>query len=75
MIMKKRVWIQGEGPGVNDFDETVCLFFDDVEGILKNPRKYGLTENQREILKRFRDEFEEFADNNDFPEEFIATPW
>ena len=28
-----RVWIRGEGPECDDFDETVCNFFQDGDGI------------------------------------------
>jgi hypothetical protein len=69
-----RVWIKGEGPEVNDFDETVCHFFDDGDPILNNYKKYGITDIQYHLLKEFRDEFRVFADENDFPEEFIDTP-
>lgn len=68
-----KVWIEGLGPEVNDFDETVCHFFDDGDPILKNYKKYGITDMQYHLLKEFRDEFRIFADANDFPEEFIDS--
>ncbi len=33
---QEMVWIRGEGPEVDDFDETACHFFDDRDPILKN---------------------------------------
>ncbi len=71
---QKRVWIRGEGPEVDDFDETVCHFFQEGDGIIEKHEEFGLTENQFQILRKFRDQFKAFSDENDFPEEFIDTP-
>lgn len=71
---QNRVWIQGKGPEVHDFDEAVCDFFGDGDPILKNFKDFGLSEDQFNLLKKFRDEFKSFADNNDWPPEFIDTP-
>lgn len=71
-----RVWIEGLGPEVNDFDETVCHFFDDGDPILKNYKEYEITDIQYHLLKEFRNEFRVFADRNDLPEEFIdSSEW
>lgn len=69
-----RVWIRGEGPEVNDFDETVCHFFDDGDPILKDYKEYKITEDQYRLLLQFRERFKAFADENDLPEEFIDSP-
>ena len=71
---QKRIWIRGEGPEVDDFDETCCHFFQEGEGIIEEYKDFGLTEYQYEMLKKFRDQFEIFSDAHDFPEEFIDTP-
>jgi len=71
---QKRVWIRGEGPEVDDFDETVCHFSQEGDGIIEKYKDFGLTEHQCQLLKKFRDEFRIFADNNDFSEIFIDTP-
>ena len=71
---QERIWIRGEGPEVDDFTETVCDFFDLGECIFDRYEEYNLTEQQQEILEAFRKKFETFADNNDFPQEFIDTP-
>lgn len=71
---QKRVWIRGEGPEVDDFDETVCHFFQEGDGIIEDCQEFGITREQNQLLKKFRDEFEKFSDNNDFPEKFIDTP-
>jgi hypothetical protein len=71
---QKKVWIRGEGPEVDDFDETCCHFFDIGDPILKKYKDFGLTEHQYQVLKKFRDQFEIFSDENDFPELFIDTP-
>jgi hypothetical protein len=71
---QKRIWIRGEGPEVDDFDETCCNFFGDADPLLENYKDFGLTEHQYGVLKRFRDSFRGFADENDFPQEFIDSP-
>lgn len=71
---QKRIWIEGAGPECHDFDEAVNDFFGDGEPILANYQDYELTQSQYRILKKFYDEFRIFADDNDFPEEFIDTP-
>lgn len=71
---QKRVWIRGEGPEVDDFDETVCHFSQEGDGIIEKYTDFGLTEHQCQILKKFREQFKAFSNENDFPEEFIDTP-
>jgi len=71
---QKRIWIKGEGPEVDDFDETVCHFFQEGDGVIEKYQDFGLTEHQYQLLKKFRDEFKSFSDENDYPEEFINTP-
>jgi len=71
---QKRVWIRGEGPEVDDFDETVCHFFQEGDGIIEKYKDFGLTKHQYQLLKKFRDHFKTFSDDNDFPELFIDTP-
>ena len=73
-----RIWIKGEGPEVDDFDETCCIFFGDGNPVLENHKDYGITENQYQTLKRFRDEFAAFCRGPALiyylPQEFIDTP-
>jgi hypothetical protein len=71
---QKRIWIRGEGPEVDGFDETCCNFFQDGNGVIQNYKDFGITDSQYKILAKFRDEFSTFSDDNDFPEEFIDTP-
>ena len=71
---QRRVWIRGEGPECDDFDETVNYFFGEMDSILEEHKSFSITENQYQILKRFRDKFEIFADNNNWPHKFINTP-
>lgn len=69
-----RTWIMGEGPFVDDFDETVCHFFQEGDDIIEEYKEYGLTEHQYQLLKKFRDEFEIFQRKNHYPPEFINSP-
>jgi hypothetical protein len=71
---QEMAWIKGEGPWVDDFDETVNFFFDEVDDVIDRYQEFKLTEEQYQILKIFRDEFKVFADENDYPELFIDTP-
>lgn len=71
---QKRVWIRGEGPEVNDFDETACYFFDNVEPVLEEYKKSGMTENQYQIIKKFRDKFNVFSGEHSYEPKFIDTP-
>ena len=71
---QKRVWIRGEGPECDDFIETACHFSNEGNGVLEDYKDFGITESQYKTLKMFRDEFEAFSDENDFPEVFIDTP-
>jgi hypothetical protein len=70
---QKRIWIRGKGPEVDDFDEAVCHFFQAGDGIIEECKDFGLTEQQYQLLKKFRDEFDFFVEKNHFPEEFIDT--
>jgi hypothetical protein len=71
---QKRVWIQGEGPEVDDFDETVNNYSSDAEGILEHYKDFGITETQFQILRKFDKQFRDFYGENDWPHEFIDTP-
>jgi len=69
---QRRAWIHGE-PSGTDFDETVNLFVDIGDPILKNYEDFGITDSQCQILRRFRNRFETFWENNGLPPLFIDT--
>jgi hypothetical protein len=71
---QKRVWIRGEGPECIDFTETCCHFLHEGDGVLEKNKDFGITDDQYQQLKEFRDSFRAFSDENDFPEEFIDSP-
>ena len=74
---QERVWIRAEGPEVDDFTETVCYFFDLGDPILENYKEYKISEEQYQILLKFRNFFESFVDLDDRPyleKDFIDTP-
>ncbi|MCF7806704.1 MAG: hypothetical protein K9M07_05010 [Simkaniaceae bacterium] len=58
---QKKIWIRGEGPEVDDFNETTCNFFQDGNGIIQNYKDFSLTHEQYQILRKFRDAFESFC--------------
>ncbi len=72
---QRKIWIRGEGPEVNDFDETACHFFDDGDPILKNYKDYGITDLQYHLLTNFRAAFEAFVNSSKPypPEDFVNT--
>ncbi len=70
----QRVWIEGKGPEVDDFDEAVNNYNWEVEDLLKDWRAYSLTESQFQVFKDFHEKFKAFAYENDYPELFIDTP-
>jgi hypothetical protein len=71
-----RVWIRGEGPECDDFDETVCRFMEPSDDILENYKEFGITNKQKEILEKFSIEFEKFSHQNYHPIQFItSTEW
>lgn len=69
-----RVWIRGEGPEVDSFDETICQFFEVCDPVLEEYKDFGITESQYQVLKKFRDQFRKFSYENNWPPEFIETP-
>ncbi len=73
---QRRIWIRGEGPEWDDFDETCCCFFGDldIDSVLENHKDFWMTDVQYEVLKKFRDEFRKFSDDNNLPQLFIDTP-
>lgn len=70
---QERVWIRGEGAEVDDFDETVCHFFQEGDGIIQKYIEFGIDKNQYELLSEFRDKFKNFCNKNNWPIEFIYT--
>ena len=71
---QKRIWVEEKGPEVDFFEDAVCDFFQEAEGILECYDAFGLTKEQYQALKDFRDKFESFSDKNFFPERFINSP-
>ena len=69
----RRVWINGEPIGV-DFDEICCIFFEVCDPILEDYKDFFLTEAQYQILKNFRDRFDEFSSKSSWEPDFIGTP-
>ncbi len=69
-----RIWVKGEGPEVDSFDDAVNGFELVVRDILENRHQFRLTRNQVVLLKRLYDQVDVFADDNDYPELFIDTP-
>ena len=75
---QRRIWIRGEGPECDDFDETVCRYYDVIDRILEKKAEFGLSDIQYQILKKFHYEFEIFCEGPAIeyylPQLFIDIP-
>jgi len=71
---QKIIWVEGRGPEMDSFEDAVCDFFGDGEGILEHYQEFGLSIEQYQALKTFSDKFHIFSRANDFPRFFIDTP-
>lgn len=71
---QERVWIRGEGPEVDDFDETACHFLHEGSGVLEKYKDFEISEAQYLQLKKFREKFEAFSDEHSYEPAFIDTP-
>ena len=69
-----RVWIRGEGPEVDDFDEAVCRYSDAADSIFEEYTKCNITSAQLKLIKKFHEKFKKFWKSNDLPQQFIDTP-
>ena len=58
---QERVWIRGEGPEIDDYDEAVCEFSFVVDIINESYRDYGLTDIQHQALNNYKDKFDSFS--------------
>ncbi len=60
---QRRVWIEGKGPEVDSFDDTICDYDQSVGVVLNNPNLYPLTEAQEGALRNLTAIFEDFYEN------------
>jgi hypothetical protein len=70
---QRRIWIQGEGPECDDFDETVCYHSSMTDSIFEEYETYGISKIQLDLLKKFHEKFKKFWKQNDLPQLFIDT--
>jgi hypothetical protein len=59
---QRRVWIQGDGPEVDDYDETICRIFDDGIPILDKKDAFSLSRYQCKVIKKFHKKIMSFFD-------------
>ena len=71
---QRKIWIYAEGPECDDFIEIVCRYSNAAESVLEKYEKYGISDIQLCVLKKFHDEFSKFWIDNDLPQLFIDTP-
>jgi hypothetical protein len=72
-----RIWIQGQGPECDDFDETVNYLFLEGDNIVECYNYFGIKENQHSLLKNFLVAFKRFSrtiGRERIPEDFIDSP-
>ena len=71
---QKRVWIRGEGPEIDDFDETVCRYSNAADLLFERHKNCDISAIQMHLIRKLHQQFEKFWKNNDFPQQFIDTP-
>jgi hypothetical protein len=78
---QKRVWVKGEGPEVDDFDDTVNDFCGECDSILENYKDFQITDKQYQLLANFRDVFDKFVTESKhypspyFPDSIDTPKW
>ena len=70
---QRRVWIRGEGPECDDFNETVCHYSSSADAIFEERTKYWVSDVQLDLLEKFHEAFKKFWQENDLPQLFIDT--
>lgn len=74
---QRRIWIRGEGPECDDFDETTNYFLPIGEEIINEYKHFWITDKQYVLLKKLWKKFDEFCDSDislELPQDFIDTP-
>jgi hypothetical protein len=73
---QKRVWIRGEGPECDDFDEQMVFFFDDGEPIFESYKDFGISDEQYQLLMKFHGVLDVFSDEMLYhpAQEIISDP-
>jgi hypothetical protein len=62
---QERVWLRGEGPQVDSWDEMICRFFDDYDGdnfVDNHMATAGLSERQQQSLRALRDALNAYSE-------------
>lgn len=47
---QEKIWIKGLGPECSSFEEAICHFFDEGEGIFKSYKDYGISDKNYRLL-------------------------
>lgn len=71
---QERVWIRGEGPECDDFDETLCQFFDITDPVLDDYKNFHISDTQYHLLIAFCDKLNTFSQYDYPPQKFIESP-
>lgn len=63
---QERIWLRGEGPEISSADELFCNFFDDIniEEVMKNYKKYEISNSQLNLLQKLYKLMREYSDNS-----------
>lgn len=72
---QRRVWIEGRGPQVDSYEDTVCEFFSEVINIIIYPKNYDISNFQYKLILNLYRKFDLFYKKwgADMPEFFIDT--
>ena len=61
-LYQERVWVKGIGPECSSFEDDICFYFDDSEGIIQDYKLFGLSDYQLQNLKDFNVQLRSFCD-------------
>lgn len=73
---QRRVWIEGQGPECEDFDDFADIVIHENGALLKEYKSFGITDKQHNLLMDFQNQLKAFSrglGRDYLPRDFIAT--
>lgn len=70
---QERVWIRGEGPEVDSFEDAVCDFSTDSDAILETYQDFKITNIQYQLLGNFKHAFDAFCSEYEIDNESMLN--
>jgi hypothetical protein len=70
---QQRIWIMGLGPECDSYDETINEFYSVCDAIIEEWGKFGISQEQLNVLVQFKSALSAFSRKYDLPQEFINS--